>query len=429
MKHPATTVRSEFANRPVHQIYLLSLVASALVFTLLIYIASEYFKSAQFSQLVSFKAADGPGPLPQNLYPQPLGEHFFGDFLIPFRLAQQPSPYLAPGFLPFSYFPLSSVLLAPFIAFDYWPALVMFLVIGVGLVLLAVLRLQRYTGGQVHTSTLLAITFLSGPMLSVLDRGNLSLLLLGSCVLATAELKHGRNVSSAVFFGLAAAMKAYPILFLTVFVKRRDWKSLAAGFSTFMMGTLIPLTFYEGGLVTNFREMSRQFVASGTTEHASKVRAYNNSFFAFFDSAGLAGDWFRANYTLLFGLIALALVGMSVRKCATDFETLLICSVVMVFSPQTVGQYVLLLLLVPILWLVTDRQVASWPARVSAVLLGILMVPKGLPLTGPQAEWSPASRTFTSVLNPFLALTLLTLSVITITVRRQEMNDARTKCD
>ena len=93
---------------------------------LIIYIASQYFQTAQLSQFISFQSWDGPGPLPSQLYPQPLGNHFFGDFLLPFRTAQQPSPYFAEGILPFSYLPFSALILGPLVLFNYWAALVIF---------------------------------------------------------------------------------------------------------------------------------------------------------------------------------------------------------------------------------------------------------------------------------------------------------------
>lgn len=404
---------------PVHKIYLLSLVLSAFVFGVLMYVSSEYYEKAQFSQLLSFQGPDGPGPLPINLYPKPLGVHFFGDFLIPFRLAQQSSPYLATEILPFSYLPLSSVILAPMILFGYWPALLVFLVSALSLLAIAVSRLARFLEGRISVDILFAIVFLSGPMLSNIDRGNLSLALTGVCVLAVVELRRGKPGLSAILFGLAGAMKAYPLVFFAVFIRRRDFKSLGAGVTAFAVATLAPLVMYEGGLTKNLQEMIHQFVASGTTMHASKVRAYNNSFFALLDSLGLAGDWFRINYTLVFGVIALCMVGLAMTKRATDFEALLISTVVMVFSPQTVGQYVLLLFLVPVLWLVSEEQTPGWEARIAAVLLGLLMVPKGVPFAGPQAEWSPAAITFTSTLNPLIGITLLVVCAVSILARRR----------
>ncbi len=382
------------------------------------YVASEYFETANFSQLLSFKGADGPGPLPTNLYPEPLGVHYFGDFLIPFRLTQQPSPYLADGILPFSYLPLSSVLLAPVIFFSYWPAFAIFLLVTLGALIFVVVRMTRFLEGRVTTEVLISIVFLSGPMLSTIDRGNLSLAVTSVCVFAVFELRRGRPTMSAMLFGLAGAMKAYPLVFLVVFVRRRDWKSLSTGLSSFIIATLVPLVMFEGGLKRNLQAMVDQFIASGTTVHASKIRAYNNSFFALFDSLGIAGEGFRERYTIIFGLVALCMIVFAVAKCATDFEALLISTVVMVFSPQTVGQYVLLLFLVPIMWLVSDEQTAAWETHAAAVLLGVLMVPKGLPITGPQADWSPASATFTSVINPTIGLTLLVLCAVSILRRR-----------
>lgn len=381
----------------------------AALFGSLIYISSEYFGHAEFAQLLSFQSSDGPGPLHATLYPKPLGNHFFGDFLIPFRLAQQPSPYLADGILPFSYLPFSAVLLGPVILFNYWIALVLFLLLGLGLCLLACKRLASYLPVAMPFDELLLVVIASGPMVSMLDRGNLSLLLTGFCLVAVVELRRGNTISAAVCFGLAGAMKGYPLLFLAVFLRRRDGKSLVAGLVACLLSVCIPLVFYEGGFVENLRAMIHQFVSSSTPVHATKIRAYNNSFFSLFSSLGDAGQWLTDHYVPVFGFVAVVMLIIGTSKWASDFETLLICAVLMIFTPQTVGQYVLLLLLVPLLWLFSEHDYNRNVAIAICVVIGITMVPKGLPLNGPAAEWSPASITFTSTLNPLLGLVLLAI--------------------
>lgn len=392
-------------------IYLTTLLVLSLVFGVLIYITSEYFEVARFSQLVSFRGADGPGPLPKALYPDPMGVHFFGDFLIPFRFAQQPNPYFAQGFVPFAYLPVSAVMLAPLVHMSYWTALACFFAIGLVAFLYASYRIVQLSNSRLAFKKILVVLVISGPMMSMLDRANVSLWMTAICVVAVIELRSGRSMSSSVLFGLAAAMKAYPILFLVIFMNRREWKCLGVGLVTFLVTTCIPLAMYPGGLRRNGAEMIDQFINSGSIAHASRIRAYNSSFYALFDSIGLRGTWFTEHYLAFAGSVGGLILIIVLVARASEFETLLATTCLMVFVPQTVGQYVLLLFLVPLVWILTNPQSIQPIYVISVVMIGVLMTPKGLPLGAIGSFWSPSVVTYTSVVNPALGLFLSAIAI------------------
>lgn len=400
----------------------LSVGALALI---LIYIAAEYFQTARLAQFISFQANDGPGPLRKNLYPNTFGSHFFGDFLIPFRLAQQSSPYFAPGILPFSYFPLASVILGPFVLFNYWQALTLFLATGLfGFVYVCKRGLNHLDPKTRRTIT--ALVLLSGPMFSTLDRGNLSLVLVLLCLAGVLYLRHERTYLSAILFGFAGAIKGYPILFLIVYIRRREWRQFAVGSLTFLGAVFLPLAFYDRGLFVNATEMLSQFAGSSTPIHAVKIRGYNSSLLAFFDTCRTSfGSHFSSlfsflvdNYTIVGAILMMIFLIFATSKCATDFESLLLITVSMCLLPQTVGFYVLLLYFVPMLFHWADAKNVTSSEKTITAAIAILMVPKGLPLWQPFGYWSPAAATFTSFLNPLLGLTIAFICIIRIVHRR-----------
>jgi hypothetical protein len=65
----------------------------------IVYISVAFLEKTSIADLLSFQAADKPGPMPEWAYPAGFGNHYFGDFLIPFRISQTGSPYFAEGFL------------------------------------------------------------------------------------------------------------------------------------------------------------------------------------------------------------------------------------------------------------------------------------------------------------------------------------------
>lgn len=400
----------------------LSVGAFALI---LIYIASEYFQTARLSQFVSFQPNDGPGPLRENLYPNPFGNHFWGDFLIPFRLAQEPSPYFASGILPFSYFPLAAVILGPFVLFNYWLALVLFLAAGLfGFIHVCIRGLNHIDLKTRRTIT--ALVLLSGPMLSTLDRGNLSLVLVALCLAGVLHLNKEKTYLSAMLFGLAGAVKGYPILFLIIFIKRREWRQFTVGSLTFVATVLLPLAFYDRGLFDNAKAMLSQFAGSSTPIHAVKIRGYNSSLLAFFDTGrtsfgshfSLAFNFLEDHYTIVGAILMFIFLMSAISKFGTDFESLLLITVSMCLLPQTVGFYILLLYFVPMLFHWADEKNVTSSEKIITSAIAILMVPKGFPLWLPFGYWSPAAATFTSFLNPLLGMTIAFICVARISGRR-----------
>ena len=391
----------------------------------IIYIASEYFQTARLSQFISFQAWDGPGPMPDILYPKPFGNHYFGDFLLTFRTSQQASPYFAEGFLPFSYFPISAVLLGPFVLFNYWTAFVLFFTTCVTLLVLTFRwGLAKLT--KKNQLSIISLFLISGPMVSMIDRANVSLILTLICLFAVLNLHRGNLYVSAIAFGLSAAMKGYPLLFLLIFVRRREWKQLALGVSTFVMSTLLPMVFYERGFFVNLRELINQFQGASTPVHAINIRAYNHSLLSFLDTCRTSlpnafanlFEFLINNYSLFGVFIAVLFLSHATSKHASDFESLLLITVSMVAIPQTVGYYVLLLYFVPLVFCWSEELQLNLCLKLIMAALAVVMVPKGIPLWFPFGFWSPAAATYTSFLNPLCALFISAICVYSINRRR-----------
>lgn len=399
---------------------------------ILIYVATEYFQTARLSEFMSFISSDAPGPLLKNLYPNPVGNHFFGDFLLTFRLSQQASPYFTFGIFPFYYFPLAAVLMGPFVLFDYWLACTLFISLGViGFFLVCWRGLSHLN--QHSRKVIITLVFLSGPMFSVIDRGNISLFLTLICIAGVLQLPKGNYYKSAIFWGIAGAMKGYPVLYLLIFVRRRQWKTLAVGMATFFLGITIPLGFYGNGFLNNLKEMVSQFIVASSQQRAANVRAYNSSLLSFFDTLrtsfgghfDLSFQFLISNYSIIALIVTITFLIFSMSRHATDFESLLLITVTVCLIPQTISFYVLLLYFVPLLFYWASDLSCTRNKNGLMLLIAIIMVPKGLPLWNPFGTWSPSVATYTSLVNPGcgLLIALICISAISLSYWKSKKSD------
>lgn len=410
--------------RATQLILLLGLLLSS-IYYILVFVSSSYLHRVPFDAAVSFWSNDFPRPLPSSTYPVALGNHYFGDFLVPFRLAQQPSPFLAPGFVPFGYLPFAAVLIGPLTILNYWCAFSIFLVTSVTLIVFSAWR--TLAGADLLSKALLlSVLVVSGPLVNAIDRGNLGLLMVGlMCLGILAELESRKSLAG-LLFGLAAAMKLYPVLFAAVFLVRSRWKSLGVMTATFAMCVAVPLLVYRGGLIDNFVAMKRQFLGSSNFDHAATIQAFNNSFYALFASMSRSnipaiqsvGQFLTSHYYLSLTVVAAIAMFVVIHPRATILSRMSTSCVVMVFVPNIVGSYVLLVLFVPLLFgVATITQYSMQSSFISTLQIGILtilLVPKGLPFPNPLASWSQTGSTYSSVVNPLLGLTMLIVTFIEV---------------
>lgn len=413
-----------------HLEYVLLYLILFIVSFIVMYVSSEYLNVARLSQFVSFQPWDGPGPMPIEAYPRPFGVHFFGDFLLSYRTAGHSSPYFAVGYHDFAYLPMSAVLISPLFFFPFWTALLIFIVSNAVLLAVTCWKMLESIDNSSRALFVVVAVAMSGPFLSALDRANFSLLLTSLCLLGLMHFVRDRFGRAAFFFGLASAMKLYPLLFLVVLVTKKRWKSSVVGGVTFTVSSLAPLFFYQSGFYANLREMISQFTGSASITHAATIRAYNNSFFAFLTSVsegntlgvGRICRFFLDNYMVsLIILVVLAFIGLLWAK-ALDWHFFVVSAAFISSGPQISAQYVLLLYLLPLILIVrscslSDAPMEIWP-RFSLALIAITMVPKGFPFPNPLDYWSAGSTSYASILNPLAAFLLIVGTVTSALLKR-----------
>ena len=264
----------------------------------------------------------------------------------------------------------------------------------------------------------------SNGFLSTINRGNLGLAVTTLCLVGAYFHITKKTRMSMVFFGLAGAMKLYPILFLGLSLKTRRWKDFVSGVSAFIFGTFLPVFAYDQGINKNVKALFLQFTSSSNSAHASTIQAYNNSPYALFLSLKTStfpflsslGEYLTSNYYLILGVFCSFLLVVAIFSRMTTFDSALIFAGVMCFLPNIVGGYVLLLMFVPIVFIepvsLSVKEIRV--RKIQLMTLAILFTSKGSVFFSPSSPWSPTISTFTSILNPVCFFVLMIMCVLTI---------------
>lgn len=159
-----------------------------------------------------------------------------------FNLAGRPWPY--PMFGAVAYPPLAAVVMAPLYAFPI-PALLFLIVAGVWLMALVwwARRQLIRIGIKTITAILLPVTLvsISFPVQRLVHQGNIELVLWIFATLGVLAFWYGYDDAAGILWGLAAALKLFPVILLILFLPRQRYRAFAVGVGTFVVSTALSL--------------------------------------------------------------------------------------------------------------------------------------------------------------------------------------------
>jgi hypothetical protein len=182
----------------------------------------------------------------------PLSDPLFGDFdqyygvytllhtaTFFFNAEGWPYPYYATVAYP----PFAAAVMAPLYRFPI-PILLYLIVAGAWLTVVgwAIRGLMR-VGMVTATAVLLPLTLvaISFPVERLVHEGNIELVIWVLTALGVWAWWRGHDEAAAVLWGLAAAMKLFPIVLLILLLPRGKWRAFAAGVGTFVGATVLSL--------------------------------------------------------------------------------------------------------------------------------------------------------------------------------------------
>jgi hypothetical protein len=107
----------------------------------------------------------------------------------------------------------------------------------------AVRRALIKNGMSAVTATLFPLTVVlaSFPIAGLLQRGNIEIFLWIFAACGTWAYVREKDDAAAVLWGLAAAMKLYPIIFLALLLPRRRYRAFAVGVGTFVTASVVSM--------------------------------------------------------------------------------------------------------------------------------------------------------------------------------------------
>ncbi|HZL26399.1 MAG TPA: glycosyltransferase family 87 protein [Acidobacteriaceae bacterium] len=179
----------------------------------------------------------------------PLGGSRFDDlteYLPTYRLLHTAAFFGNPESTPVAYPPFGAVMYA----LDYASGHAVGFYLATALVWLAAAvwgvrraLIKSGIGGLSATLFPLTLVLLSFPIAGLIQRGNIELFLWIFAACGTWAFVCDKDDAAAVLWGLAAAMKLYPIIFLALLLPRRKYRAFAVGVGTFVVASIASMAW------------------------------------------------------------------------------------------------------------------------------------------------------------------------------------------
>ncbi|HEY4382457.1 MAG TPA: glycosyltransferase family 87 protein [Acidobacteriaceae bacterium] len=226
--------------------------------------------------------------------------------------------------MPVAYPPFAAAVMAPMYAAP--SPIGFYLVVAVVWIALAVWGVRGALLGEgigARTATLfpVSLVLLLFPILRLVIEGNIELVLWIFVSLGVWALVRGRDNWAAVLWGLAAAMKLYPIVLLMLLLPRRRYGAIVLGVVTFVASTVLALWWLGPTMSVAWHgSLQNVFGYQGVraSEFSLRELAGNHSIFGLLKMVAMIGGLPLAKLTLPYyacgGLILLAAFFGKLRK-------------------------------------------------------------------------------------------------------------------
>jgi len=375
-----------------------------------IFVASSYFGLGEIPLLISAQGADPPHSWGGVT---PLGVHYAGDLLEAWRYAKGGSPWINRGMYP----PFAYALLYPLTYMNYWISYVLLVLSGAVATCVLFWRGLTTLPSEIKVVAITIVVLMSQPMIVAVDRGSLLTLVVALALGGYMAFVQKRFTVAGVLFALAAGIKIYPVLFLLLLVRAKQWKALAVSVGVGLIATVLPLMFFGDGIASNLYNWKVNF--SSYQSLSPVYRDKNNSLLGLFDALqysgflGLTGFWESlANYHTLamIGLLAIT-IWLRLLPKVSVLEILLLIASVMYLSLNYAAPYSLIFLLLPVFALLSGHYRDVVPRlyrRTYCVLVAVSLAPKNIPLFSLEnVKIGTTVPTVATYVNPLLAVILI----------------------
>ena len=421
-------------NKQIRQELTLTISACFIVGITMCFIVSSYLNRGLFEHFISYLGSDGPVGYANSVNPRRLGVHTFGDYLLPRWQSNLPSPWFITDVADGprnNYLPFTMAVFWLFSLIPYWESFSLFIIAGT-MTFLSCLWFSLSDEPSINRAQIIVSSvILTSPFISLMDRGNIQVLL--TALIGLAVLLFIKDLKSwgAVALGLAVALKGYPIVFLVIWLRERRWKDCIISLSTSACVTVLPLLFYDGGILRNLSRIFRN-VRLNEEMYAYESLAYNNSLkgsllsLQNYHIRGISSaaefGFEHINYLSL--LIAAGAGFVMLKKHSSLFDISLMGAVLATTLVDYVAAYALGLYFIALMTLGHGAEHYSvWKRRLLFLLIGIQMMPKGIPVKFWSETLTGPTTTYTSLLGGIVGMSILLICATDILQRRTKESE------
>jgi hypothetical protein len=384
----------------------------------IIFIASSYLNRGSFQYFLSFHGADAPASYANSIWPEGFGDHYFGDYLLSHWWSQFDSPWFnesASNGPINNYLPFAVAIFWLFSLFPYWLGFVFFLLTPLTVLFRTIWKSINFWDTPKKTTFFVTGILFTFPVISVIDRGNLQIYVIAALTLSVYLFNSGNSTYGAIALGFAIALKGYPIFLVALWIHARRWKDVLVAAVTSISLTLIPLFFYDGGVIRNLSRVIRNIRLWEET-YAGNSLAYNQSLKGTFLTLSKIGppgikEFFdllnNHSFFIFLLLFAISCIAISIKDI-TQQEIVLIAAGLMSTSVGFVGGYVFGVYLIFIIAVaMTSSQKNNYSGRLILICLAIQMMPKGLPIDFWETLPAGDKPTYASLLGGIASLVII----------------------
>jgi hypothetical protein len=392
------------------------------------FVIAAYLDHGSIQQFMSFVGNDSPSGYVDSVKPNPLGVHYFGDYLLPRWQSEMSSPWSIqdPSRGPLNnYLPFTMALFWIFSHFSYWTSFIVYMLLPTSLLIIVIWKSLTFDSVLERMQFLVTSVFLTFPFISLMDRGNVQIYVVATLALSLWLFCKNHATWGAVVLGFSIALKGYPIFLIAIWIHARRWKDVFVAAITSLMLTVAPLLLYDGGITRN---ISRIFENVRINEdlYAGDSLAFNNSLRGFlltltnldFLGTGHLFHFLDEKFLLVFLVLAI-IAGSLLLFSKIELVEIVVLSLALMslfvdfVAGYALGVYFLFIIAIGL----NENKIPKWPMRFLMFSLAIQMAPKGFSLQFWNQDPSNFDPSFNSLLGGMASLMSIAVVVIVVLSR------------
>jgi len=264
-----------------------------------------------------------------------------------------------------------------------------------------------------NIQNVIILTFVSYPVISLIDRGNLDMLGFAFFVPFIYFLKKEKYIRSAIFLAIINALKPFSFLFLVLFLFKKRYKEFFLS-----IGVTVLLIF--GGFLFFGRDVysqmvvlvkSWQYFVANYVASVDMSLSNQSSLFVmlklFFCKLSIPFYLSIPALIKIYNIFSIFITGLTAifaYREKTFWKQIMLLTIYMLLMPVVTMDYKLIFLYVPI-WMFMNKAEKSKSDLAYVILLGLLFIPKHTVTALIGADWYSISV----ILNPLIMITIVGL--------------------